>query len=152
MKRSAKWATGVFSVILLLFTAYNLFWMAVVGSVYRDFLPGTKEVYPLRTYAIDDLDGYTFNVKLPDYLSFTGNLGVQPKEGGRCALIIWPGIFRKTRYGVFLPVGDGGFYGVYLTEDGEALPDAPERVRSLVEANREAIDELFARADALWDY
>lgn len=152
MKRSAKWATWILSIFLLLFAAYNLFWMAVVGSVYRDFLPGTREIYPLRTYAIDDLDGYTFNVKLPDYLSFTGNLGVQPKEGGKCALIIWPGIFRETRYGVFLPVDGGGFYGVYLTEDGKALPDAPERVRALVEANREAIDELFARADALWDY
>lgn len=151
MKPSAKWAVGILSVLLLLFAVYNLFWVAVVGSVYRDFLPGTKEVYPLRTYAIDDLDGYTFNVKLPDYLSFTGNLGVQPKEGGQCALIIWPGIFRETRYGVFLPVGDG-FYGVYVTGEGEALPDAPDRVRSLVEANREAIDELFARADALWDY
>lgn len=152
MKPSAKRVTGILSVFLLLFTVYNLFWMTVVGAVYRDFLPGTKEVYPLRTYAIDDLDGYTFNVKIPDYLSFTGNLGVQPKEGGQCALIIWPGIFRKTRYGVFLPVGGGGFYGVYVTENGEALPDAPERIRRLVEENREAIDELFARADALWDY
>lgn len=152
MKPCGKWVIGVFSILFLLFAAYNVFWMTVVWSVYRDFLPGTKEVYPLRTYAIDDLEGYTFNVKIPDYLSFTGNLGVQPKEGGRCALIIWPGIFRETRYGVFLPVGDGGFYGVYLTENGEALPDAPDRVRRLVEANRETIDELFARADALWDY
>ena len=152
MKRSAKRAISILSIFLLLFASYNLFWMAVVGTVYRDFLPGTKEVHPLRTYAIDDLDGYTFNVKIPDYLSFTGNLGVQPKEGGQCALIIWPGIFRKTRYGVFLPVGGGGFYGVYVTENGEPLPDAPDRIRHLVEENREAIDELFVRADALWDY
>ena len=149
MKRYVKRITAV---LLALFAAYNLFWVAVVGSVYRDFLPGTREVYPMRTYAIDDLDGYTFNVKLPDYLSFTGNLGVQPKEGGQCALIIWPGIFRETRYGAFLPVGEGSFYGVYLTEDGKALPDAPERIRRLVEENREDIDELFTRADALWDY
>ena len=149
MKRYVKRITAV---LLALFVAYNLFWVAVVGSVYRDFLPGTREVYPLRTYAIDDLDGYTFNVKIPDYLSFTGNLGVQPKEGGQCALIIWPGIFRETRYGAFLPVGEGNFYGVYLTEDGKALPDAPERIRRLVEENREDIDELFTRADTLWDY
>ena len=149
MKRYLKRITAV---LLALFAAYNLFWVAVVGSVYRDFLPGTREVYPLRTYAVDDLDGYTFNVKIPDYLSFTGNLGVQPKEGGQCALIIWPGIFRENRYGAFLPVGEGSFYGVYLTENGEALPDAPERIRRLVEENREDIDELFARADALWDY
>ena len=149
MKRYLKRITAV---LLALFAAYNLFWVAVVGSVYRDFLPGTREVYPLRTYAIDDLDGYTFNVKIPDYLSFTGNLGVQPKEGGQCALIIWPGIFRETRYGAFLPVSEGSFYGVYLTEDREALPDAPERIRRLVEENREDIDELFTRADALWDY
>ena len=149
MKRYVKRITAVLRV---LFAASYVVWVAVVGSVYRDFFPGTREVYPLRTYAIDDLDGYTFNVKIPDYLSITGNLGVQPKEGGQCALIIWPGIFRETRYGAFLPVGEGSFYGVYLTEDGEAMPDAPERIRRLVEENREAIDALFARADALWDY
>lgn len=148
MRRCVK---RLIAALLVLFAAYNLLWMAVVGTVYRHFLPGMKEVYPMRTYAIDDLDGYTFNVKIPDYLSFTGNLGVQPKEGGQCALLIWPGIFRETRYGVFLPVG-GGFYGVYVTEEGKALPDAPEQIKGLVEEHREAIDELFARADRLWDY
>ena len=59
MKRYLKRITAV---LLALFAAYNLFWVAVVGSVYRDFLPGTREVYPMRTYAVDDLDGYTFNV------------------------------------------------------------------------------------------
>ena len=29
-----------------------------------------KELYYHRTYVIDELDGYTYNVKIPDYLSF----------------------------------------------------------------------------------
>lgn len=152
MKPSARTVTIVLFVLLVLFGLYNILWFAVVGSTYRDFLPGMKEIYPLSTYAIDDLDGYTYNVKIPDYLSFTGNLGVQPSCVGEAALIIWPGILKDTEYGVIIPTEGGSFRKVYLTQDGTVLPEAPEDIRALVAQNRDTIDELFARAEILWDY
>lgn len=149
MKRNVK----KFLIILcLVFLVYNLLWLTVVGTVYAPLISGMKEIYPFRTYAIDEMDGYTYNVKIPDYLRFVGNLGVQPSCGGKCALIIWPGILKDTEYGVLIPVGGGGLQGVRLTADGQLLPGAEEEKRLLVEQNREEIDELFRRARELWDY
>lgn len=152
MKRPAKALTITVFVVLVLFGIYNIAWFAIVGSAYRDFLPGMKEVYPLQTYVIEDLDGYTYNVKIPDYLSFIGNLGVQPSCGGQAALIIWPGILGDTQYGVMLPTGDGRIRKVYLSQDGEALPSASQDTKALVSENRDTIDELFKRARMVWDY
>lgn len=111
-----------------------------------------EEIYPNITYAIADKDGYTYNVKIPDYLSFTGNLGVQPSGGGDSALIIWPGIFKETRYGVFITSDDGRSHAVMLNEERMPLSDAPEQTKQLVEANKDKIDALFDKAYEMWTF
>ena len=96
MKREPrKWVIAL-AVILALFGLYNLIWYTVVWNKYGKLTEGMKELYYHRTYVIDELDGYTYNVKIPDYLSFTGNLGIQKSQDSDCALIIWPGIFKET--------------------------------------------------------
>lgn len=149
MGRKAK---RILIILCLVFLVYNLLWLTVVGAIYAPLITGMKEVHPLRTYAIDELEGYTYNVKIPDYLQFVGNLGVQPSCGGECALIIWPGILGETRYGVLIPVGGGGLQGVRVNANGQPLPGAEEEKRLLIEQNRDAIDELFRRAREVWDY
>ena len=111
-----------------------------------------RELYSYQTYVIDEKDGYTYNVKIPDYLSFTGNLGIQPYEGGDCALIIWPGIFKETTYGAFVSDANGMGQGVMLTADGMPEEDAPEQIKQLVAENRESLDMLFEKAREQWDY
>ena len=100
MKKHRKLKT-VLLVVVGLFVLYNLVWLFLVWNRYHGFTEGMRELYSYQTYVIDEKDGYTYNVKIPDYLSFTGNLGIQPYEGGDCALIIWPGIFKETTYGAF---------------------------------------------------
>ena len=110
MKREPrKWVIAL-AVILALFGLYNLIWYTVVWNKYGKLTEGMKELYYHRTYVIDELDGYTYNVKIPDYLSFTGNLGIQKSQDSDCALIIWPGIFKETEYGVFLEEENGRSY------------------------------------------
>lgn len=140
----------IIGVIILSFGIYNLIWYIIVSEKYNDFIVDMEEIYPNITYAIDNKDGYTYNVKIPDYLSFTGNLGVQPYEGGDHALIIWPGIFKETTYGVFITSDDGRTHAVMLTEERMPLSDAPEQTKQLVEENKDKIDELFDRADEMW--
>lgn len=152
MKKSLKKKILIIvGVIVLLFGLYNLIWYKIVSEKYNDFIIGMEEIYPNRTFAINNQDGYTFNVKLPNYLSYTGNLGVQPYEGGDCALIIWPGIFEETTYGVFIISDDGRRHAVMLTEERMPLGDAPEQMKQLVEENKDKIDELFDRAFELWE-
>ncbi len=147
---------GKIKIVLLaivgLFAIYNLVWVLTVWNTYRGFTEGMEELTPYRRYVIDERDGYTYNVKIPDYLSFTGNLGLQPYEGGDCALIIWPGIFEETTYGAFVSDANGMGQGVMLTADGMPEEDAPEQIKQLVAENRESLDMLFEKAREQWDY
>jgi hypothetical protein len=89
MKKTLKKKLIITGSVILLFGIYNLVWYIAVSEKYNDHIIGMEEIYPNRTYVIDNRDGYTYNVKIPDYLTFTGNLGIQPVGGGDCALIIW---------------------------------------------------------------
>lgn len=148
-KRGKKWI--ILLVIVGLFALYNLVWLFLVWNTYHGFTEGMREHYSYQTYVIDEKDGYTYNVKIPDYLSFTGNLAIHPYEGG-CALIIWPGIFKETTYGAFVPTKNGGSQSVMLTADGMPEEDAPEQIKQLVAENRESLDMLFEKAREQWDY
>lgn len=149
-KRGKLWT--VLLVIVGLFVLYNLVWLLLVWNTYHGFTEGMRELQPCQTYVIDEKDGYTYNVKIPDYLSFTGNLGVHPYEDSEYALIIWPGIFKETTCGAFLPTPNGASQGVMLTADGMPEEDAPEQIKQLVAENREALDLLFAKAREQWAY
>ena len=111
-----------------------------------------KELYYHRTYVIGELDGYTYNVKIPDYLSFTGNLGIQKRQDSDCALIIWPGIFKETEYGVFHEDENGRSYAVELTADAEPAANTSDEEKWLVDKHRDKIDDLLDRASRQWNY
>ena len=119
---------------------------------YGKLTEGMKELYYHRTYVIDELDGYTYNVKIPDYLSFTGNLGIQKSQDSDCALIIWPGIFKETEYGVFLEDENGRSYAVKLTADAEPAANTSDEEKWLVDKYRDKIDDLLDRASRQWNY
>lgn len=148
IKKRSK-ITIFLGIVLLSFVCYNLIWYCIIWGTYGDLVQGMDELYRHRTYVIDERNGYTYNVKIPDYLSYTGNLGIHPNKDSDCALIIWPGIFKETKYGVFLS-DKGENYSIELTAQREAKPDAPKEIKSLVEKNKDKIDELFDRAQEQW--
>lgn len=149
-KKSSKITLIILLTAVFLFIVYNIVWGLVIQNKYGVYITGMDEIYALRTYAIADKDGYTYNVKIPDYLSYTGNLGVQPSSGGECALLIWPGIGKETEFGVFIPTENGRMRAVKLTRDGTPLENAPDEVVLLVEQNRDKIDTLFEKAEEMW--
>ncbi|MEG0778769.1 MAG: hypothetical protein RSG55_07980 [Oscillospiraceae bacterium] len=150
MKKALKKRLIIIGSVILLFGICNLVWYLIVFDKYNDYIVGMEEIYPNRTYVIDNRDGYTYNVKIPDYLTFTGNLGIQPSGGGGFALIIWPGIFKETTYGVFISTDNGRSQAVMLTKDRMPVSDEPKQIKQLVEENRGKIDELFDKAFDLW--
>lgn len=152
MRRKHKRAIIIVGIVILIFALYNLIWYTIIWNKYGEFVQDMKELYYHRTYVIDELDGFTYNVKIPGYLSYTGNLGIQASQNSDCALIIWPGIFKENEYGVFLEDENGRRHAVELTAEREAKPDAPEEVKQLVESYRDKIDDLFERAEQQWDY
>ncbi|WP_373731284.1 hypothetical protein [Bacteroides heparinolyticus] len=86
------------------------------------------------------MDGFTYNVKMPGYLRFTGNLGIKAYQGGYCAMIIWSKINGENEYGVFIADDNGKAKAVELTSDLEAADYMPEEKRELVERYRDEID------------
>lgn len=64
----------IISIILL----YNISWFLITTIKYHPYV----KVVPKNAYGYNGLtkDGYCYNVKKPDYLSFTGNLGVASQK------------------------------------------------------------------------
>ena len=149
-KKSHKIAVIALAALFFIYLGCNLIWGLRVYKTYSQFVPGMEEVHFLRTYAIQDEDGYTYNVKVPSYLSYTGNLGVQPPIGGDCALIIWPGITSETTYGLFLIDQNGDTHAIKLDKDRRLAEDESEYVIEVYEYNIDKVNDLFARADQMW--
>jgi len=149
-KKSHKIVVIALAALVLIFLGYNLIWGVRVYRTYIQFVPGMEEIHFLQTYAIQDEDGYTYNVKVPSYLSYTGNLGVQPPIGGDCALIIWPGITSETAYGLFLSDQDGHTHAIKLDKNRMLAADESEYAKEVYEYNIDKVNDLFARADQMW--
>lgn len=149
-KKSRKIIVIALTAVVLVFLVYNLIWGVHVYETYCRFVPGMEEIHFLHTYAIQDEDGYTYNVKIPSYLSYTGNLGVQPPIGGDCALIIWPGITSETTYGLFLSDQDGHTHAIKLDKNRMLADDESEYIKEVYAFNIDKVNDLFARADNMW--
>jgi len=149
-KKSHKIVVIALAALVLIFLGYNLIWGVRVYRTYIQFVPGMEEIHFLQTYAIQDEDGYTYNVKVPSYLSYMGNLGVQPPIGGDCALIIWPGITSETAYGLFLSDQDGHTHAIKLDKNRMLAADESEYAKEVYEYNIDKVNDLFARADQMW--
>lgn len=127
--------------------AYSLVWFANSKYVYS---PYTKEV-PKHESGLyvryDDKTNYIYNVKTPEFPSFTGNLGVSDNEGS--GLIIWPGFFGKNyEYGARIKDGDLT-YQIKLDKDMNLI-DKDENLKEVYKKNKELIDNMYESAEKVW--
>ena len=101
-------------------------------------------------YIYTDADQYDYLVKYPDYLTFTGNMSVgMPAADENLftdALIIWPTISGKYRFGVIL-YEEGKGYQVYIDADGNAFSKEYEEV---VSRHSDSIKNLLMMAENRW--
>ena len=126
-----------------LFCMYNVFWFISVQYKYKDYLEDVPEEMGVHVQ-FDERDNVTYNVKKPDYLSFTGNLGISDKEG--LSLIIWPSLLKSDfAYGVRIQ-NDTGTHEIYINEKLEAITDYSED-RLIIEKYHNDIEKLFEKAE-----
>jgi hypothetical protein len=155
-KASVKRKLITVSAILIgLFLLVNIVWYVWRNITYSQYIkamtPNSYSSIIVPRYYLRDSDGYDFNVKYPDYLSFTGNLGVGiPSIDENLftdALMIWPKMGGGYEYGALLYEGDNG-YQVYIDANGNAIDKVFDEV---VARHRDNIESLLIKADVMWD-
>lgn len=133
--------------VLIIFGLYNIYWYQTTHSKYSSYIGGMNEFVRNKSYILQDTEGYLFNVKYPDYLSYTGNLGISTEEG-KLSLIIWPGMFKSTKYGLRITTNDNVVYNILLDKNANAID---KQYDELIKENRTAIQLLFQKANNQWN-
>lgn len=133
-------------VICLLFGVYNLIWYFTTQVKYSTYSENMDEFIPNRSYVLEGEDGYLYNVKYPDYLSFTGNLGVS-NNNNEVSLIIWPSIFGEDKYGLKIDTIDDS-YEIIIDREMKAEVSEDDKI---IEKYKEEIEKLFQKADERWN-
>ncbi|MCC3374353.1 hypothetical protein [Cohnella sp. REN36] len=154
MTQKKKALFVVCGILILGFAIWNLLWIAFVSVKYKPYTETVpKDKYGI--YSTMDSDGYSFNVKKPGYLSFTGNLGsVDPDDV--CSLIVWPKVFGGYEYGLRILVNSGGYEimvdanGNPIRQDSQSNKEFEEIVE-VVQNNKERIQKIFGKANTQWD-
>ena len=155
MKTGKKSALRIVLCIAAIFLLLNAGWYGWRTVRYGAFTKGMEQndlgTWIVPRYLHTDADGYDYSVKYPDYLSVTGNLSVGlPAEDDNPFtdfLVVWPKVFGGYGYGISLTEGATN-YQIYLHEDGSAVDP---RQREIAERNKETIEDLLQKADAMWD-
>ncbi|MNW45226.1 hypothetical protein D3C74_224850 [compost metagenome] len=134
-------------ILVLLFGVWNIVWLIMTNNRYADFL----EAVPKSKFGNHTMkkNGYSYNVKRPDYLSFTGNLGINDTDGGN-SLIIWPLINGGYEYGIRIQTR-GEAYELYLNEQLEPINKDNKQAAQLVQEFKPEIAALFEKANSVWD-
>ncbi len=111
MKKAIKWL--IISVVLL-FGIYNIIWIVYVQYRYYPFVKALGD----NTYWEDD--GYVYYIKIPDYLSFTGNLSIDESKIGR-------DVHSETTVGILIWPKFGGGYTVVAQVETPTIVDESTR-------------------------
>ena len=87
----------IFLFIILGFIILNLSWLLITTVKYNKFVKAVPK-NEHNVYSMNKEDGYSYHVKKPNYLHYTGNLTVSNHEKGEL-LIIWPLMSGGYKYG-----------------------------------------------------
>ena len=133
--------------IISLFVIWNIIWFSATTIRYHKFV----KVIPQDENGLHGMvgdDGYTYYVKKPDYLHFTGNLAISNSDKGQ-DLIIWPHIIGGYEYGFRLRKNED-VYEIYVDKNLEPVnKDHPVDVQLVKEFNKD-LQELYEKADNMW--
>lgn len=142
-KKKSKIIIAVSS-IFVLFSIFNLLWYLSYKN-YSNYSENLEEFVPRKSYVLKK-EGYLFNVKYPDYLSFTGNLAVATNDE-KIALIIWPSYFGKTKYGIQIEDEDKMIHSIMIEKNRKAVNS---KDRKMIESNMVDIKSLFQKSEVMW--
>ncbi len=132
--------------VLFLFGIWNLAWYVITTHRYSSFMENIpKNEWGL--YFIEK-DGVMYSVKKPDYLSWTGNLGVVDRAKNE-ALIIWPSISGRYKYGIRI-LKDGVGHQFYVNENMEPASEKDAVAFQAVAKYRDELGILMSKAQEMW--
>ena len=144
---SKKIVRNIIIVAVILFGIYNLIWY---WGMYRPCLAYEGEFSEFEDsgdYMLIDEEDYQYSVKTPDYLQWTGNLGITNSELSP-ALIIWVGFGGKVdSTGIMIKNAADDVEQIELTQDRKAVYSEQEQ---LVDSNKSVINDMFERAEKIW--
>lgn len=147
MGEGTKKKKQIILILICLFCAYNIVWFGWRQLRYKKYIENFDVFRPHYSYVLGPKDGFLYNVKLPDYLTYTGNLCVST-EDGTVGLLIWPKIFAGYRFGVQIEADDNTIYNIMLKADFTAEDAA---FADLLDTYKETILELRNRANRKWE-
>ena len=149
MKRFLK----IILVILILFILINIIWFCWRAIKYNSYSKGmdknTSYSIFVPKYLKNDKEGFSYSVKYPDYLSFTGNLAISmPSEDYFSdSLIIWPNL-KGYEYGLILYDEENNEYMIDVDENKN--PKDSE-YKEIANDHKDNIDILFEKANEFWN-
>lgn len=131
---------------MLVFIFLNISWFLITNVKYNKFV----KAIPKDKGGIHAVvkDGYTYNVKKPSYLHYTGNLGVANNKT-RELLIIWPSVFGGYEHG-FVLHEDGAVYEIYVDENMEPIDKNDLYTIQKIKEHKNGMKELLSRANEMW--
>ena len=142
----------VICALILTFLLTSTAWKIWRSNKYDPFADGMKYATSstgiVPRYVLK-VDGDTYYVKYPDYLSTTGNLAIKPADDSVLdSLLIWPQTDGTFKYGVIL--NDGSInYQVYISQSGDTA--LYEEDQWLVDAYQTVIEQYLSKANMMWD-
>lgn len=140
--------------IVVCFIVYSQIWAKIVFDKYDKFTKGAVQWNQLtgsnllhgRGYSYNE-NGFDYNIKYPDFLSYTGNLGITNPDG-TLSLIIWPKFGKETRYGIMI----NSEKETHCIMVDKKMAPIDKSYKKIVEENKVSIKELFDKANKQWDF
>ncbi len=148
--------------VVLLIIVYAAFWTAMVVGRYARYSKALGGSLFLTTVTEGE---YTYSVEIPPVFTYTGNLAIArdmefSEEGGLAessyALIIWPGIFKETEYGIIIHEQEDGSneiieYQIMIDEEGNPLDTEDEQAVQVCKEHQNEIEKLLKLSDEKWN-
>lgn len=154
MKKKLLLISGIILSIFILFNAFWFIWREIKFNKYIVYMePNVFSTIMVPRYYFIDEEGYTYYVKYPDYLSFSGNVTVMiPIEDDSVesfdnTLIIWVHFGGKYEYGMFIHEDDN-VYQIYIDEQGNAIDSDTSEI---IGRHKSDIEILLQKANKIWD-
>ncbi len=143
-------------VILILFILMNIVWFSWRVIKYNNYSKGmdknTSYSIFVPKYLKTDNEGFSYSVKYPDYLSFTGNLAISmPSEDYDYfsdSLIIWPTLLKGYEYGLILYDEENNEYMIEIDENQNPKESENEEI---INEHKDNIKILFNKANEVWN-
>jgi hypothetical protein len=139
----------VIIIVIVLFLILNAIWYIFTTQRYSPF----TDAVPLNDMGIHyiEKEGYSYSVKKPDYLYYTGNLAVNHPDR-ESSLIIWPEVNGKYTLGFRLQENEEAFE-IYLDEKLTPLEEYEDTdvASQKVKEHQKEINDLFSKADQMWN-